>query len=117
MNACATKYGRTRAPALLLTSRMPSDIIDGMRKLLKVDAAGRVVLPHPVRKRFHLTPGSRLEIDVEPDGIRLRPSTPAPSLTDEDGLLVHEGEPTGDLLHAVEEARALRDEQVNSALG
>ena len=40
-----------------------------------------------------------------------------PSLTDEDGLLVHEGEPTGDLLHAVEEARALRDEQVNSALG
>ena len=62
-------------------------------------------------------PGSRLEIDVEPDGIRLRPSTPAPSLTDEDGLLVHEGEPTGDLLHAVEEARALRDEQVNSALG
>jgi AbrB family looped-hinge helix DNA binding protein len=96
---------------------MPSDIIDGMRKLLKVDAAGRVVLPQPVRKRFHLTPGSRLEIDVEPDGIRLRPSTPAPSLTDEDGLLVHEGEPTGDLLHAVEEARALRDEQVNSALG
>ena len=88
-----------------------------MRKLLKVDAAGRVVLPQPVRKRFHLTPGSRLEIDVEPDGIRLRPTTPAPSLTDEDGLLVHEGEPTGDLLHAVEEARALRDEQVKLGSG
>ena len=96
---------------------MPSAIVDGMKKLLKVDAAGRVVLPQPVRKRFHLTPGSQLEIDVEPDGIRLRPKTPAPSLTDEDGLLVHEGEPTGDLLHAVEQARALRDEQVSAALG
>ena len=92
-------------------------IIDGMKKLLKVDAAGRVVLPQPLRKRFHLMPGSQLELDVEPDGIRLRPKTPAPSLSNEDGLLLHEGEPTGDLLHAVEEARAVRDEQVNSALG
>ena len=87
-----------------------------MRKLLKVDAAGRILLPQPLRKRFHLTPGSQLEIEVEPDGIRLRPQTPAPSLREEDGLLLHEGEPTGDLLHAVEEARARRDEQVNSAL-
>ena len=79
-----------------------------MRKLLKVDAAGRILLPQPLRKRFHLTPGSQL--------IRLRPQTPAPSLREEDGLLLHEGEPTGDLLHAVEEARARRDEQVNSAL-
>ena len=37
---------------------------------------------------------------------------PAPSLTREDGLLVHEGVPVGDLLHAVEAARAQRDEQV-----
>lgn len=88
-----------------------------MRNLLKVDAAGRVVLPQPVRKRFHLQPGSQVEIIVEPDGIRLRPKTPAPSLTYEDGLLVHEGEPVGDLLHAVEEARAHRDEQVISAPG
>ena len=88
-----------------------------MKKLLRVDSAGRVVLPQPLRKRFHLTPGSQLEVEVEPDGIRLRPRALAPSLSEEDGLLLHEGEPTGDLLHAVEEARALRDEQVNSALG
>jgi AbrB family looped-hinge helix DNA binding protein len=87
-----------------------------MKKLLKVDSTGRVVLPQPLRKRFHLTPGSQLEIDVEPDGIRLRPKTPAPSLRDEDGLLLHEGEPTGALLHAVEEARAHRDEQVSPSL-
>ena len=90
-------------------------IIDGMKSLLKLDAAGRVVLPQPIRKRFHLQPGSQVEIVVEPDGIRLRPKTPTPSLTDEDGLLVHEGEPVGDLLHAVEAARSLRDEQVISA--
>ena len=84
--------------------------------LLKVDAAGRVLLPQPQRKRFHLTPGSQLEIEVEADGIRLRPQAPVPSLSEEDGLLLYEGEPTGDLLHAVEEVRARRDEQVNSAL-
>ena len=88
-----------------------------MKKLLKVDAAGRVLLPQPLRKRFHLTPGSRLEIEVGPYGIRLRPQTPAPSLREEDGLLLHEGEPTGDLLYAVEEARVRGDEQVNSAPG
>ena len=88
-----------------------------MKKPLKMDAAGRVLLPQPLRKRFHLTPGSLLELEVEPDGIRLRPQTPAPSLREEDGLLLHEGEPTGDLLHAVEEAGAFRDEQVNSAPG
>ena len=88
-----------------------------MKKLLKVDSAGRVLLPQPLRKRFHLTPGSQLEIEVEPDGIRLRPQAPAAGLSKEDGLLLHAGEPTGDLLHAVEEARARRDEQVNSAPG
>lgn len=89
-----------------------------MRRFLKVDAAGRVVLPQPVRKRFHLLPGSQVEINVEPDGIRLQPKTPAPCLTtDEDGLLVHDGAPAGDLLHAVEADRALRDEQVISTLG
>lgn len=86
-----------------------------MKSLLKVDAAGRVVLPQPVRTRFHLQPGSQVEIIVEPDGIRLRPKIPTPSLTDQDGLLVHAGEPVGDLLHAVEAARALRDEQVITA--
>ena len=88
-----------------------------MKRLVKVDSTGRVLLPQPLRKRFHLTPGSQLELEVEPDGIRLRPQSPAPSLSEEDGLLLHEGEPTGDLLHAVEEARARRDEQVNSAPG
>ena len=88
-----------------------------MKKPLKVDSAGRVVLPQPLRKRFHLTPRSQLEIDVGPDGIRLRPKAPAPSLSNEDGLLMHDGEPTGDPLHAVAEARAVRDAQVNSSLG
>ena len=96
---------------------MPIGILIAMKKLLTVDAAGRVVLPQPVRRRFHLQRGSQLEIQVEPDGIRLRPKAPAPSLSDEDGLLVHEGEPTGDLLAAVEEARIRRDHEVGSAVG
>ena len=34
---------------------------------------------------------------------------------DQDGLFVHEGEPTGDLLEAVEESRRRRDHEVASA--
>ena len=88
-----------------------------MKKVLTVDAAGRVVLPQPVRRRFHLQRGSQLAIEIEPDGIRLRPQTLSPTMSDEDGLLVHEGEPTGDLLEAVEESRIRRDHEVGAALG
>ena len=58
-----------------------------------------------------------MAIEIEPDGIRLRPPSLAPSMSDEDGLLVHEGEPTGDLMEAVEESRIRRDQEVGWALG
>ena len=87
-----------------------------MKKTLTLDMAGRIVLPQPVRERFHLHRGSTLELDVEPDAIVLRPSIRKASVVEEDGLLVHEGEPTGDLLTAVEAARARRDRDVGGAL-
>ena len=87
-----------------------------MKSILSIDAAGRIVLPQPVRKHFHLDRGSKLEMQVGPEGILLRPQHYPTSLAEEHGLLVHEGEPTGDLLLAVEAVRERRDRQVNGGL-
>lgn len=80
---------------------------------LTIDGAGRVVLPQPVRRQFHLTRGATLDIEIEPEAIVLRPRVRQAGLTEEGGLLVHEGTPTGDLTHAVAESRRRRDHQVS----
>jgi AbrB family looped-hinge helix DNA binding protein len=89
----------------------------GMKTRLTIDAAGRVVLPQPVRKQFHLTRGSLLDIEIERDAIILRPRSHEATLVEEKGLLVHEGEPTGDLLFAVEVARRQRDRDLSGPVG
>ena len=79
---------------------------------ISVDKAGRVVLPQQVRRQFHLLAGDRLDLEIRPDGIFLRSRARRVDLVEENGLLVHEGEPVGDLAQAVELARANRDEDV-----
>jgi AbrB family looped-hinge helix DNA binding protein len=88
---------------------MPFTIMNGMKTSLSVDKAGRVVLPQQVRRQFNLMPGDLLDLEVTPDGILLRSRTRRGDLTEENGLLVHEGEAAGDLVQAVELARAGRD--------
>ena len=102
-------YSETR-----LTFAMPFGIVNGMKTKseLTIDGAGRIVLPQPVRFQFHLTPGSTLDMDIQPEAIVLRPHTRQAGLSEEGGLLVHDGTPTGDLLHAVEDSRRQRDVQV-----
>jgi len=78
---------------------------------LMMDGAGRIVLPQPVRRHFHLTRGSTLDMDIQPEAIVLRPHTRQAGLTEDAGLLVHEGTPTGDLLNAVADSRQRRDLQ------
>lgn len=66
-----------------------------------IDAAGRVVVPKPVRDQLHLTPGHPIEIEARDGEIVIRPApveievvdtpegpvatsrTPGPALTDE----------------------------------
>ena len=95
---------------------MPDDKNNGMKTKLTIDAAGRVVLPQPVRRQFHLMRGSTVELRVEADAIVLRPQAVGPTLVEESGLLVHEGVPAGDLVSAVEEARDRRDREVAGGL-
>ena len=58
---------------------------------LRIDQAGRVVLPKPIRDRFDLTAGTDLEVEERSDGVVLRPVRQRPSLVNRDGLPVHCG--------------------------
>ena len=59
---------------------------------LKVDKAGRIVLPKRVRQRLRLEPGSQLRLEERADGILLRPVEQRVPLTQREGLLIHCGE-------------------------
>jgi AbrB family looped-hinge helix DNA binding protein len=60
---------------------------------LTIDKAGRIVLPKRVRDRLHLHPGANLSLEEIPEGLIVRPVRRKPSLVEEDGILVHMGEP------------------------
>jgi AbrB family looped-hinge helix DNA binding protein len=91
---------------------MPFGNIDGMKTSIPIDKAGRVVLPQYVRRQFHLLAGDRLDLEIRPDGVLLRSQSKRADLVEENGLLVHEGQATDDLVRAVELARAGRDAEV-----
>ena len=56
-----------------------------------IDAAGRVVVPKPLRDRLSLAAGSEIEIELVGDGIVLRPASAESAIVAEDGVLVHRG--------------------------
>lgn len=64
-------------------------IIYGMH--VKIDKAGRIVLPKPVRDRLHLRQGSDLEIEERPEGLLLKPVDQRPSMVQKNGIWVHLG--------------------------
>ena len=68
---------------------MVNAIINGMK--LKIDNAGRIVLPKPVRDRLGLRAGSDLDLAESREGILLKPVRQQPSLVRRNGLLVHSG--------------------------
>ena len=83
---------------------------------LKIDKAGRVILPKPVRDRLGLHAGSDLEIHETPDGVVLRPAGREPSLVKKGRFWVHTGElPAGyEILRAIDEDR---EERMRTAWG
>jgi AbrB family looped-hinge helix DNA binding protein len=58
---------------------------------LKMDRAGRVILPKPLRDRHGLQEGSTLEVFETPEGMLLKPIEPHPSMLKKQGLWVHTG--------------------------
>jgi AbrB family looped-hinge helix DNA binding protein len=62
-----------------------------------IDAAGRLVVPKPLREQFHLVPGSEIEIESTVDGVIIRPVGRDAVLIDRAGVLVHSGPKTVDI--------------------
>ena len=78
---------------------------------LKIDRAGRIVVPKPVRERLGLRPGSHLEMVEGPDGITIRRAEPKPTLAREGHLLVY----TGTLSAGYDVTRAVDDDRQERA--
>ena len=83
---------------------------------LRMDKAGRVILPKPLRDRLGLHAGTDLEIQETPDGVVLRPADRRPSLVKKGSFWVHTGElpPGYDILKAIDEDR---EERMRKAWG
>ena len=70
---------------------LPSGIINGMK--LKIDRAGRIVVPKPLRDRLGLKEGAELDVVDRPEGILLRMVDRQSPMVQVNGLWVHRGRP------------------------
>ena len=84
-NAFATNFLK------LLPSKLAFGILHGMT--VKIDPAGRVILPKRVRERLGLRAGAEIELTEAGGELRLRPFQQRPSLVREGPWLVHTGRP------------------------
>lgn len=85
-----------------------------MTAKLRVDKAGRVVLPKPVREKLRLAPGDELELKTTDDQITLRPLRGTAQLRKKCGVWVfHSGEPlsASAVEETIEQIRRERDER------
>src|SRR6266852_9805160 len=81
---------------------------------LKVDKAGRIVLPKPVREKLQLAPGDELEMESLDDRITLRPLRGTAQLRKKRGVWVfHCGEPlsASTVDETLEQVRRERDDR------
>ena len=71
---------------------MTNGIVDGMKtEMIRIDKAGRVVLPKPLRDQFNLLPGDRLRLSVEGSGFKLEPTDAGGELVRKGSVLVFTG--------------------------
>jgi len=75
---------------------------------VKIDKAGRIVLPKAVRERHGLTEGTLLDVDETDGAIVLCPVRTKPPVRMKDGILVVSAETVGDIEGAVAQEREAR---------
>jgi len=94
---------------------MPYGIVNGME--LRIDKAGRIVVPKPIRERLGFKPGTELEAVEQPEGVLLKRVEQRPSMVKVDGLWVHQGsaEPGANWERVLEDVREERIESVLKA--
>jgi AbrB family looped-hinge helix DNA binding protein len=82
---------------------------------VSIDRAGRIVIPKSVRREMHLEPGDTLELELQGDGVALRPARKSASFRMVDGVwLVRTGVPLSeaDVQEAAEQARLKREDRI-----
>jgi AbrB family looped-hinge helix DNA binding protein len=94
---------------------MASGIVNGME--LRIDKAGRIVVPKPLRERLGFKPDTELVAIEQPDGVLLKRVEQRPSMVKVDGLWVHQGtaEPGANWERILEDVREERIESVLKA--
>ncbi|HEX8992262.1 MAG TPA: AbrB/MazE/SpoVT family DNA-binding domain-containing protein [Anaerolineales bacterium] len=58
---------------------------------IRIDKAGRIVVPKPLRERLGFKPDTELEAVEQPDGVLLKRVQERSPMTKVDGLWVHQG--------------------------
>jgi len=64
---------------------------------ITIDRAGRIVIPKRMRERYHMYPGTVLEIESADEGVLIKASGEEASLIHKEGILVHHGSETVDI--------------------
>jgi len=74
---------------------------------LRIDRAGRIVVPKPLRERLGFKPDTELEAIEQPEGVLLKRVEQQPSMVKVDALWVHQGsaEPGSNWEHILEDVR------------
>jgi AbrB family looped-hinge helix DNA binding protein len=85
------------------------------RGTVQIDAAGRLILPKPLRKRFHLSAGDKLRFSADDNGIRLEPIEPGGELVRKGKALVFRGEFAHPITTEMVE-RLIHEDRTRSAL-
>lgn len=82
---------------------------------IKIDKAGRIVVPKPLRERLGFRPDTELEVIEQPEGVLLKRVHQRPSMVKMDGLWLHQGiaEPGATWDRVLE---SVREERIESAL-
>ena len=78
---------------------------------LKIDKAGRIVLPKPIRDRLGFYEGAHLELAEDAGGVTLRALQQQPTLIRKGAFWVHTGKVSQefDIVNAIERNREERD--------
>lgn len=92
---------------------MPFGIVNGMQ--LRIDKAGRIVVPKPLRERLGFQPDAQLQAIEQPDGVLLKRVEQRASMAKVDGLWVHQGSADlgGNWERIIDD---VRDERIESLL-
>ena len=82
---------------------------------IRIDKAGRIVVPKHLRERLGFKPETELEAIEQPEGVLLKRVEHRPSMLKVDGLWVHQGsaEPGANWERILED---MREERIESVL-